>query len=483
MAIDLPCPPRFGTLRNPDRLTYGPRIEAAHRALTATKQGPGARFMPHQRYVYDVSQEIDPATGHRWYNTVVLVVPRQAGKTTGVEGMLTWSGNRADKPDSTSVYLAQNRDKARLRVLDEWELKRLRRSPATKGRYKARKSNGSEGIFWTPTQSKLLVQASNAEAGHSLTIDGEAVIDEAWAFADLTVVQAMSPTMVTCPDAQLWVTSTAGDGGDGLLQHYQDVGAAALNDPESRVAFFEWSAPPGAPTTDPATWAATIPSWGFTVDEAAIRQQLVNLGEPEFDRAFLCRRRVEQYESKIPPAVWARQLRDAAQAEPIAPFVLALDIAADRSAASIAAAALTAAGELVVITDTRPGTSWLLRAARDLQQARRPAAIIADRRAPIGSMIDRLALELGPITEPDTVEFGHSAGLFVDGLVDGEVVHVGQAPLDTAAAQARTRPLGDAFAWNRRESPCDISPLCVATLAVWGHRKLYPEGAARGRIQ
>jgi hypothetical protein len=478
----LACPPKYFTLRNPARSTFGPRIEQAHRALTATKQGPGAKFMPHQRYIADVSQEVDPDTGHRWYDTVVVVLPRQAGKTTSIEGLSTWSGNRDDKPDTTSVYLAQDRQLARVRVIDEWETKRLARSPATRGRYRARRSNGSEGVTWKATNNKLLVQASTDEAGHGLTIDGEAIVDEAWAHKDLTIIQALSPTMVTCPDAQLWVISTKGAGDDGLLQHFEDIGSAATADPESRIAFFEWSAPDGAPITDPATWWQTIPSLGHTVTERALRQQLLNLGEAEFDRAFLCRRNTMLHESKISPEVWAAQLRHVDEALPQSPVVLVLEIEHDRSAAAIIAVAATGRpGELVGIVDRRPGTSWLLPEARRLQRERRPAAIIGDRRGPIGSMIERLEAELGPILQPDTLEFSQAAGQLLDELDQGLFVHVGQAELDVAVAQARTRPLGDLWAWSRMHSPCGIATLCGVTLGVWGHRKLFPT-AHRGRI-
>ncbi len=38
--------------------------------------------MPWQRYVADVSHEVDPATGLLWYREVIVEIPRQSGKTT-----------------------------------------------------------------------------------------------------------------------------------------------------------------------------------------------------------------------------------------------------------------------------------------------------------------------------------------------------------------------------------------------------------------
>lgn len=435
----------------------------------------GRPFLQSQRYVYDLTQEIDPATGLRWYSTVVLIQPRQTGKSTGTESFLTWSNNR--RPWSNSLYMAQTRDYARTRLLDEWEQKRLRESPATRGRYQAILSNGREAIVWA-NGSRTKIAANNSTAGHSLTLDGEAILDEAFAHPDLTSVGAISPTMVTCPDPQLWIMSTLGDGTDGLLQHFQDVGSAAIHDPTSRVCFIEWSAEDGPAVDDVELWKRTVPTIGETITIDGLRQQLVNLGAPEFDRAFLCRRRVEQYEQRIPAEVWATQLADVTAR---APFVLAPDIAHDRSAASIAVAASTGHDrQVVMIVDRRPGTSWLIPELRRLQAAHRPAGTFVDPRSPAGSMIASMRNAGVHVTEIDTAEFTQAAGAFYDGLVhDGDVVHIGQPALDLAVAKAATRPLGDAWAWNRRESPVDISPLCAATIAVFGHRKLFPAGGGR----
>lgn len=438
----------------------------------------GRPFMPWQQYVSDVIEELDPATGLRWYRLGIVIVGRQCGKSSWIDGKLVHGALR--RPDSTSLYMAQSQDYAGRRLIEELVERQLDRRPFFRNRYKPYRSNGKQRINWW-NGSKTHTAANNSTAGHGLTIDADAVVDEAFAHKDLTSIQALSPTQSTCAEPQLLIVSTLGDGTDGLLQHFQDVGTAALNDPESRTAFFEFSAADGLPVDDPATWRSCLPALGTTITEAELRHQLLTMGEAEFDRAFLCRRRPETHESKIQPEVWHAQARSISDAMPLAPVVLVADVEHDRSAAVIAAVAPTATGELVVIIDRRPGTSWLLPELRRLQRDRRPAAIVADRRAPIGSMVDRLETDLGPLLQPDSIEFSQAAGLFVDELAQGRVVHVGQPELDIAAAQARTRPLNDLWTWSRRDSPCGIAALCSVTLGVWAHRKLYPN-AHRGRI-
>lgn len=480
-GLSLPTPPLVGTPRNLERPTTGNQIDRVARALSSRR----LPLMPHQRHVMDVSQEYDPTTGHRWYRLIVWELMRQCGKSTGVDALLTRGG--AGRPDRTSVYAAQDRQMAARRLLDDLEAKRLKRSPATRGRYKPVRSKGSEAIMWH-NGSALYVIANTDTAGHGLTINGEAVLDEAFAHADLTVPGALSPAMVTCPDAQLWIISTPGDGSDGLLQHYEEVGDASLYDPDSRVAYFRWGRAEDEDPTDEAVWWRRIPALGTaeqvargerTITIEALRSQLTTLGVAEFDRAYLCHRRTETYASKIPPEVWGRQADTSAV--PTGPFVLAAEIAHDRTAASVAVCGWRPGGGRLVVVDRRGGTSWLGTALRDLQRQHRPAGIVGDRRGPLGSQIDRLALDLGPLLEPDTVQFGMSTGVLYDGLVDGEVWHAGQADLDVAVAQARTRPLGDSWAWSMKDSPVDVAPLRAATFAVWGHVHLFP-GAGGGRI-
>ena len=216
--------PRFGTPRS-DRPTRGPEIEAA--SLLISRQA----FMPWQRYVSDIANEVDPETGLLWYETVVIVVPRQQGKTTMLEPQLVAAALR--RPDIDVVYTAQDRQMSKRRLIDELADKRLGRRPELSGQYKVRRSNGSESIRWS-NGSQITTVANTDEAGHGLTLD-LAVLDEAFSHDDLTVVTALEPTTLTRPDPQVWIVSTVGDGSDGLLQHYQELGARSLLDPDTRI--------------------------------------------------------------------------------------------------------------------------------------------------------------------------------------------------------------------------------------------------------
>jgi hypothetical protein len=59
--------------------------------------------------------------------------------------------------------------------------------------------------------------------------------------------------------------------------------------------------------------------------------------------------------------------------------------------------------------------------------------------------------------------------MFADTLISGKLAHRDQLPLTAAVSGALRRPLGDAFAWSRKTSPVDISPLYAATFAAYRH--------------
>ena len=90
--------PRYATPRNLARPTDGGKEARIAEAL-------GTPFLPWQRMVSDVFGEIDPDTGTYYYDTLVLTVQRQAGKTTRERA--TETRNALWGPNRRVWYLAQ----------------------------------------------------------------------------------------------------------------------------------------------------------------------------------------------------------------------------------------------------------------------------------------------------------------------------------------------------------------------------------------
>jgi hypothetical protein len=436
-AAALDCSPLFATPRDPSRDTLGGAVAAGAEQL-------GTPFMPWQRQVADVAMEVDPATGLLAYREVVLTTPRQSGKTTLELAVLvhrcrTWARSRV-------LYSAQDR----IHAWAKWEddhVAALERSPFA-DEFTVRYQRGDEAIRWR-NGSRHGITAPGEKAGHSDVLD-VAVADEAWALEDSRLEQGVSPTMITRPQPQLWVVSTAGTHRSAYLRGKLDAGRARVGTSQpSTVAYFEWSAVPGSEPGDPATWRSCMPALGHTVREATIAAEYERLDLADFCRAYL-----NWWPGEIPAdwqviaeANWLA-LADPGSA-PVDPVSFAADVTPNRSAAAIAVvgARLDGLGHAEVV-DHRPGTGWVVGRLVELADRWHPCAVVVDDTGPAGSLIAPLEAAGLEVVKPSTRARAAADSGFYDAVTDSQTLRYRPHPaLDAAVAGAAKRPLGDAWAW------------------------------------
>lgn len=470
----LECPPRWGTPRNPDRPSLGPKLWKVMAKL-------GAPPMPWQRYVSDVALEIDPETGRFAHREVGISVSRQQGKTelclgAQVHRALAWQRQNI-------VYAAQTRGMARQRWEDEFWEKISGSDLARMARI--RKSNGNEAIIWGKTRSKMGITANTEKAGHGPPLD-MGFIDEAFAHEDDRLEQAFSPAMLTRAMAQLWWASAGGTtksvwlnkkraAGRGLIEQLWETGVRPA------AAYFEWFAPEDMPRDDPATWYATLPALGHTVTEDVIRAELEKMDPAEFDRAYLNRTRkpTPPIDPNVPKGKWPGLVD--AKSRPTRDVAFAIDVSQDRAHASIAAASLRPDGKVhMEVVARRPGTDWVVPAIVKLAALWKPVVVaIASIGTPAGSLIDDLVAagidvpkdkenpQRGDLIVMRTGDIVEACGQIADAMNQGTARHIDQVPLTAAVNGARTRRNGDAWTLDRTNSLTEISPLCAATFARW----------------
>ena len=458
----LACPPRFATRRDPTRETIGPKIAVAGGAL-------GTPFMPWQQLVADVAGEIDPATGRLYYSEIDLLTPRQSGKTTLELGVSTHRAFGFGGPQNI-VYTAQTRGKARAKWADE-HVPALQKSPFGRLIRGVRYSNDSEALYWA-NGSRYGIDAGNDAAGHGATLD-LAFTDEAWYEVDATKEQAFRPAMITRPEPQLWVVSTAGNRRSTYLKPKVTRGRArSIDGQPGRVAYFEWSAPDDADPSDPKTWLACMPAIGYTVTldaVAATWDGMKDDNEDEFRRAFLNQwRDGVSIVQVIAVEDWMAAADPASVIPPDVPRWLAVDLTPDRSRAAIGAAGLRADGleHIEVVYHDRFRTSALLGRLHQLK-ATRPLA------GPI-ILTNGAAAELRPDLEDEGLEClvmssgdMRTACAQLYDRVPERVRHIDQAALNIAVAGATKRESDTGWTWNRR-GDTDICPLVSVTGARWG---------------
>ncbi len=110
-----------------------------------------------------------------------------------------------------------------------------------------------------------------------------------------------------------------------------------------------------------------------------------------------------------------------------------------------------------------------------------PVEFVCDGYGPAASLVAELA-EAGVLVRTiNAQEHSQACGVLLDLVEEQEVRHLGSLELLQAVRGARTRPLGDSWAWSRKSSSVDISPLVAATLALASAAAL-PDDANEIRI-
>lgn len=425
--------------------------------------------MPWQRHVADVALEVDPVTGRLVYRQVGLTVPRQSGKTTLILALAVHRALGFGSKQSI-VYTAQTRIDARKKWEDD-HVETLRAS-IFKPLFRVRKTTGNEAIFWQGGSSHSIT-SNTKKAGHGGTLD-LAFIDEAFAHPDSTLEQAFKPAMVTRKQAQLWIVSTAGTPEQShYLRAKIEAGRLAAESGQTKgVAYFEWSAPEDADPEDPAVWHTCMPALGHTIDEDVIAADYDAMSKEdnlnEFRRAYL-----NQWCDKVThtpvvdPELWAKRAHRKSQLD--GAFAMSVDINPERSASSIGAAGRRKDGRwhYEVIKHGR-GTAWVLDDVVELYRKWNPVSLVLDPASAAGSLIPELQ-ERG--IEPFLLnkrEITQACGSLFDDIHNDKARHLDQPELNAALFGAKKRPFGDAWAWSRKDSTVDISPLVAVTMAAHG---------------
>ena len=123
--------------------------------------------------------------------------------------------------------------------------------------------------------------------------------------------------------------------------------------------------------------------------------------------------------------------------------------------------------------------SWIIPRLTQLVAQWSPVAIVVD--GPAGSVVPQLEDLRVPVYRTSVQELGTACGMFYDAVMGASLRHVNQPILTNAVEVARQRPLGDLWAWSRKESESDISPVVAATLALWGFVVAKPKKKSGGR--
>lgn len=326
---------------------------------------------------------------------------------------------------------------------------------------RVRTSHGEEGIeLRTGARLRFIARSTGSGRGFS----GDCVIlDESYALS-AQAMGALLPTLSARPNPQVWYTSSAGKRDSSQLMMVRDRGRGG-GDPG--LAYFEWSAPVDAAVDDTDAWAMANPALGIRIDAEFVKRELAALPLAEFRRERLG---IWDDESGgadwvIPMESWSACADPASEIED--PVVFAPDVSFDRAWASISAAGQRADGlHAVEVIDYRRGTSWVAPRLAELVERHGALAVGLDPGGPCGSLIPELEGLGVPLVLMSARDIAQGCGALFDAVVAGTVRHRDQAELSAAVGAARKRPLGDSWAWARKDAVSEITTLISATVAL-----------------
>ena len=473
-----------------------PDTSVGYEIIDFAKYQLDIELLPWQKWLLIHAFEVIDA-GDDWlfrYRTVITEAGRQNGKTTIgcvislyflyqlCVGLVLGTAQDVTNAEDTwqmCVEMAQNNEDLAEAIEHVWY------------------SNGSKRLQLTGNRD-YRVRASNRKAGRGKSAD-LVLLDELREHQTWDAWAALSKTGMARRNALMWCMSNAGDGTSVVLRHFRLRAHAQLGDPDgivralsdsetiaddsadgSALGWFEWSADPNADPGDVNAWAQANPSLGYTIDLATIRAAHADDPADVFKTECLCQWVTSVVTPPFPVDAWDAGKDENSRIADTSPLWFGVDIASDRTHASIAVCGLRDDGAWhVELAEYRSGTGWLMKwfmnAAPNYPGGMNVA--LQSKGAPITSMMDVIAAIDGVnIIECQGKDVAGWCGRIWDAVAscvpDSDtdatpVYHISQPALDLAANIAATRPMGDgAWAWDRNKSMEDISPIVAVTMAL-----------------
>lgn len=460
-------------------------------------------LLPWQRWLAVHMLELLPDGTLRFRNVVVLVA-RQNGKSTFSQVLALWFmyvyGVALVIGTAQDLDVAEEIWQGAVDLVEETpELDALKDNVI--------RVNGKKALVLT-TGERYKVKAANRRAGRGLSGD-VILLDELREHQSWDAWGAITKTTMARAQALVLAMSNAGDTTSVVLHYLRRMAHAALGDPDGicdadddpvpddddlsiedaddSLGIFEWSAAPGCHVRDRDGWAQANPSLGYTISERTIASACATDPEWIFRTEVLCQWTEGTLEGPFPPGAWEGSADEDSRRAPDAPVALCVDVSWDRATTYVGLATTRPDGLYhVEVIARRAGTDWVvpwLTAPERSEDVRTAPVAVQAKGAPASSLVQPMEDAGVNVVPWGGSALGAATGAFYDrvraavgeGEADAGLRHRNQPVLNVPAATASTRPVGDAWLWDRRRSPADVSPLIAVTGALWCLSSAMPE--------
>jgi hypothetical protein len=462
------APPAWG-VQEPRIASWPAYVSSAGDEAVDLARMAGLHLDPWQQYV--LKHALGERPGGKWAAFEVgLVVSRQNGK-----------GSLLEARELAGLFLLDERLVIHSAHQFDTSLEAFQRllhlvenTPDLSRRVKrVSRSHGEEGIQLTNGQ-RIRFRTRTKGGGRGFTCDC-LILDEAMILPESTV-GALLPTLSARPNPQVWYTGSAVD------QDVHDQGMSlarvrkrGVSGADPNLAYFEFSPDVRIEHADDVSddfeaWRQSNPALGFRISAEHIERERVAMDPKTF-----AVERLGIGDWPDPDAVngqaislnaWMSCTDQASKAND--PVCLAFDVRPDRGYAAIAAAGRRPDGLAhIEVIDHKSGTGWVVDRL-DALAKHKPLAVVCDAAGPAASLLAECEKRGIDVTVVSAKDHAQACGLLFDGVDQKTLRHLGTPELAAAIKGAVKRPLGDAWAWSRKSSAVDISPLVACTLALWG---------------
>lgn len=330
-----------------------------------------------------------------------------------------------------------------------------------------RNVNGQEAIYLKNGGSVEIVARSTG-SGRGFTVD-VIVCDEAQDMSDEDQEALLSTSSAPPLGNPQWIYMGTPPGPKVNGEVFTRVRSSALEGAE-RMCWHEWSAESGVDLDDASAWERANPG----LITGRLLRSVIDGERASFSDEGFARERLGMWEEAVTSRVidessWLACRDELSQA--VTDRVMAVDVAPDRSVASVAGAGRREDGRIhVELAESRTSVDWVAPWLAERFKAKVIGAVVVDKASAAASLVPALRREKVRVIETSSSDMAAACGQFYDEVMAGDLVHIGQPQLDAALAGARKRSMlnGAAWGWNRKSTSTDITPLVAATLAAWG---------------